>query len=95
MWQHIACVANDVDIRVYIDGLLDCTPGAHTTGVSDEAEAFQVGMDRGVTMASEFDGLIDEVAVFATNDGSGGALTASEVLDIKTNGLDGSKGVND
>lgn len=88
-WHHIACVANDTDLRIYSNGNLDCTPVAYSSGFSDQAEDFQIGCYRGASLADPFDGLIDEVAVFDRE------LSSVEVSEIYTYGIDGTKGAND
>jgi len=86
-WHHIAMVYNDTDLRVYLDGSLDCTPGAHTAGISEEPSVFLVG--QAFEGDYDFDGLIDEVAVF--ND----ELTSTEINNIYTDGISGDKGGSD
>ena len=93
-WHHVACVIDDTDMRIYVDGELDCEVSgsctAHTEGIFDGDAAFSIGCDFNNDTASDFfDGLIDEVGVF--ND----ALTAAEVLEIKNYGIDGTKGRSD
>jgi len=86
-WHHIAVVSNDTDIRIYRNGVLDCTPVAHDEGVFNNSAPFVVGSDWDVGAAVNFfDGLITEVAVFDR------ALSAAEILEIYENGLDGTKG---
>jgi len=85
-WYHVAFVFNDVDLRVYTNGSLDCTPLADTNGISDNASSFYIGSS---STGSPFDGLIDEVAVFDRE------LSSTEVAEIYTDGIDGTKGGND
>lgn len=85
-WYHIALVYNDVDVRIYVNGVLDCTPNAKTNGIYNGTADFLIGS----TVASQyFAGQIDEVAVFDRE------LSATEVLDIYTNGISGNKGGSD
>ena len=87
-WYHIAVVSNDTDVRIYVNGSLDCTPDSYVGGLYDGNGDVVVGAsDEG--SGSEIDGLLDEVAVFDRE------LTAAEVKDIYNNGLDGTKGGND
>lgn len=88
--MHLACVYNDTDIRIYVDGVLDTgadNPKAHTTGIFNSNASFIVGDGGGLT--NEFDGLIDEVIIFDR------ALSAAEILNIYNDGIDGSNGGND
>jgi len=90
-WAHCCGVYNDTDIRVYIDGVLDANgadnPKAYTAGLFNSSSPFEVGNNNDLSW--ELDGLIDEVIVFDR------ALTAGEVNDIYTDGMDGTKGGND
>jgi hypothetical protein len=93
-WYHVAGVANDTDVRIYVNGSLDSTPAAHTGGLFNSSTDFVVGGNRDAAdctsaNCADFDGLIDEVAVFDRE------LSAAEVSDIYTNGIDGTKGGND
>lgn len=88
-WTHIALVYNDVDIRLYRNGSLDSganNPKAHTAGIADGGGNFRVGSFGG---SMHWSGLIDEIAIF--NDD----LSAAEVLEIYTYGIDGANGGND
>ena len=81
-WHHVALVSNDTDMRVYIDGVLDSNgannPKTYSAGINNSSSNFLVGYS--------VDGLMKEVGVFNT------ALTAEQVLEIKTYGLDGKNG---
>ncbi|MFB5622597.1 MAG: hypothetical protein ACE5RH_01250, partial [Nitrosarchaeum sp.] len=61
-------------------------PKAHTAGIADGGGSFRVGSFGG---ASHWLGFIDEAIVLDR------ALSAAEVLEIKTYGIDGSNGGND
>lgn len=90
VWHHIALVYNDIDLRVYVDGSLHCTPGAHTAGIGNLYAPFQVGAIRWNEAADDhFDGLIDEVIVFDR------ALSATEIENLYNDGISGNKGGND
>jgi hypothetical protein len=94
-WNHIAVVYNDVDVRIYVNGLLVSNgannPCSWTTGIFNSTARFSLGgrlmNDGDVEFA--WDGWIDEVAVFDR------ALSSTEVMNIKTNGIDGTRGGND
>ena len=89
-WYHVAVVYNDTDLRIYVNGSLDMTPVANSTGVSGESVAFAVGCAfDNAAPAAYFDGLIDEVMIFDR------ALSAAEVSNIYAKGMDGTRGGND
>jgi hypothetical protein len=81
----IALVANNTDLRIYVDGALASSAVAHTTGVYNGSTSFQIGS---VTTTSSyyFDGGIDDVAVFNR------ALTSTEVASIASYGVNGRLG---
>ena len=83
-WHHLACVYDDTDQRIYIDGELDSNgadnPKAYTDGIGDEIAPFFLGTT-GTGADDFFDGIIDEVAIFSR------ALTALEIKDIYQHGL--------
>lgn|SRR3990167_8492871 len=85
VWYHVACVSNDTDIRIYLDGVLSSNgasnPITYTAGLFDGTAAFYVG---GRTAASSLlDGKLYDVGLF--ND----ALTADEVFEIYSHGMSG------
>lgn len=80
-WYHLGCVYNDVDIRPYVDGVLDGTPTAHTAGIFNGSAPFRIGERSGV--ANPFDGEIEDVCVCNT------ALTAEQMLQIATSKIKG------
>lgn len=90
-WYHVAVVYNGTDVRIYVNGSLDCTPASMTGNLYNGTAPYRIGTE---TNSSEqitnlFNGLIDEVGVFNR------ALSLSEVQDIYTNGLTGNKGGSD
>ena len=93
-WYNVACVYNDTDIRVYVNGSLDDglggadNPKSHTTGIFNGTAEFAVGAYHGGGV-NRWNGDIDEVIVFDR------ALQASEINDLYTYGIDGDKGGND
>jgi hypothetical protein len=86
-WYHIGCVANDTDVRVYVNGVLDSTPGAHTAGIFNATSPVNIGAYS--VSVNLYDGLIDEVGIFNRE------LTSTEILDIYTYGISGNRGGND
>ena len=89
-WAHVACVYNDTDIRIYVNGSLDSNgtdnPKSYTGGIYSGDGVFRVGSMGGSRF---FDGLIDEPGVWDV------ALSSTDISSIYTNGIDGSKGGND
>lgn len=83
-WHHTAVVYNDIDMRVYYDGSLDCSPNNHTGGIHAGTAAFNVGcvLNNG-SPADHADGLVDDVGIFDRE------LSSVEVSDIDTNGMAG------
>lgn len=81
-WTHGTFVYDGTDIRLYLNGSLDCTPVAYTAGVGYTTNTVNVGyyMAGGL----HFNGEIDELILW-----NGAALTAPEVTtvyDIQTLG---------
>jgi len=87
-WHHICAVYDDTDMRVYFDGSLDSNgadnPKTYSAGIYNGSDQFTISSD-----SSPADGLIDEVIIFDR------AISAAEVSDVMTNGIDGIKGGND
>jgi len=100
-WHHVAMVFDyDVGgstITLYVDGSEDTNgtdnPKSHTGGINDSTADVCIGCSASSTMSvistSTFDGLIDEVAIFNRK------LSAAEVNEIYTDGIDGDNGGND
>ncbi len=99
-WHHHCFVYNGTDIRIYLDGSLDTNtsnnlscdgsqdnPCEHTDAIPDTDTTFIVGAGHGNMYY--WDGLLDEIIIFDD------ALSAAEVLEIYTTGIDGDKGAND
>jgi len=84
-WYHVVGVSDGTDLRVYVNGSLDCTPVSHTSGIFNGSEAFKVVSDHYTNGA----GYIDEVGVWSR------ALSSTEVADIYNNGITGNKGGSD
>jgi len=89
--HHAAMVSDDTDIRIYVDGSLHCTPGAHTAGIYSSGDAeFQIGALIYNESADDFfNGLIDETSVWKR------ALSADEVKRLYNKGLSGNNGGDD
>ena len=86
-WYSIACVYDGTNMIVYVNGVEDGTL-ARTSGIYDANQKIFWGKrvsDNGGFPTAYF----DEIAIFKR------ALTPSEVLDIHTNGIDGTNGGND
>lgn len=79
-WYHVAAVYDDTEMTVYLDGVEDATPLAETGGIYNGTAQVRIGSSPSQA-GNEFDGLIDEVAIFNT------ALTQSQIQDIMNNGL--------
>lgn len=74
-WIHVAMVYDGVDMRIYIDGVLDAaTPLAKTDLIDTSAQAVYFGRREGD--AQFYGGLIDEVQILNR------ALSAAEVANI-------------
>ncbi len=86
VWYHIALVYNDIDMRLYVNGVLDATV-AKTDGIYNGTGHFAIGSE--TSGGDGFNGLIDEVAIFNT------ALSATQILEIYTSGISGNKGGSD
>lgn len=61
VWQHVAAVYNGVDLRIYINGVLSCSPVAFSNNIGATTQAYYVGSANGY---SKFTGLVDEVRVY-------------------------------
>jgi hypothetical protein len=88
-WHHIAGVFDNTNdlIHIYVDGSSDGDPVAHVGNISDQISEFNIGAFS--ASSAYYDGLMDEVAVFNR------ALSAAEILEIKTTGISGNKGGSD
>lgn len=89
-WQSLALVYNDTDVRLYVNGVLDengsDNPVAHTTGIYDGDQPFRIGAENG---EFHFDGLYAELIELNR------ACYASEILEMHTWGITGTRGGND
>jgi hypothetical protein len=88
-WYHGCFVYDDTDARIYLNGALDSNgsdnPLAYTAGLNDSGEPFYLGR----SAAQTFVGSMDEVIIFNE------ALTSTQIEEIYTSGIDGTKGSND
>ncbi len=85
-WYHVAVVYNDIDIRLYQNGVVDANgaanPDAFTTGSIDTSHVVMIGCgEYNSSLSGYWDGLIDDVAIFDDD------LSSTEVNDIMDNGL--------
>jgi hypothetical protein len=93
-WYHVACVYDDTDMRLYVNGSLDSNssdnPLTFSSGIFDGTSKFALGgRYSSGAITGNYDGLIDEVIMFDR------ALSATEIEEIYTDGIDGTKGSND
>lgn len=74
---HVAAVINTTDARIYVNGLLDCTPASAGSGVRAGSAKLGLGVCHAGSSgapAFPFNGTVDELAYFTT------AQTAAEIL---------------
>lgn len=88
-WYHVVAVYDDTDMRIYVNGYLDCTPVSKTDGIYNSTASFGIGENVAAPGGTSFGGLMSEAAIFDR------ALSSSEALDIYTNGISGDKGGSD
>lgn len=89
-WHHVCAVYDDTDLRIYVDGSLDSSgdnPIAWENGIFGSDALFVVANDWNGN--DGFDGLMDELIILNRD------LSAAEVTEIYTYGIDGSNGGND
>ena len=78
---HMCQVYNNVDVRMYVNGVLDSTPVAVTGNIRNNATAnLSLGRNEGFPTNAYVNGLIDDVRVYNR------ALSAGEVADLYTMG---------
>jgi hypothetical protein len=86
-WVHGAATWDGSDVILYVNGSPVTTNSVSGTLADATGQSFSVGeLDNGNNPA---EGLYDEVIVFNR------ALSAAEISDLYTNGIDGTKGGND
>ena len=85
-WYHIVCVDNNTDMRIYINGELNCVPLAKNDGIYNGNGLFYIGSMGG---ANTISGNIDEPIVLNR------ALSSTEVAALYANGISGNKGGSD
>ena len=89
-YRCIGVVYNGSAIQIYVDGTTKGSPSAFSSNLHAGSSTFNLGMYLSSgSAANYFDGLMDEVAVFDR------ALSADEMLEICSYGIDGSNGGND
>lgn len=81
-WVHWACVSNDVDIRLYKNGVLEADVQAHSAGIFNSSAAFRIGASANST-PGYLDSLVDDAGIFNTG------LDATDVNNIMVYGLKG------
>ena len=86
---HAALVRDAVEktIRLYVNGSLQ--GNANLTSVFEGASTFDIGFSgalNGIRAGSYWDGMIDEVALFASPLGQGGALRADQIRRLYNDG---------
>jgi hypothetical protein len=86
--HHVAAVYNGTDVRIYVNGVLANTPEARTSGIASGTATFRLGTSEVANTWLSGD-YVDEPIVF--ND----ARTAEQIVDIYTNGIDGTRGRRD
>ncbi len=73
-WYHIAVVYDGTDLRIYVNGLLDCTPVSYTLGIYNNTAGFYIGAN---SIPNAYtNAVIDDVAIWSR------ALSDSEVYDV-------------
>jgi len=85
-WNHLAVTYDDIQMILYTNAVPLAT-NAYTGGIFDSTANFKVGANNNVS--TYLNGRIDELIVFDR------AITAAEVLNIYTYGVDGANGGND
>ena len=73
-WFHVIAIADGTDLRVYLNGVLDCTPVAFTSSVFNGAGEFRIGANHTVN-TYPLTGSVDDVVV------ANHAFTATERTD--------------
>lgn len=73
-WYHIVAVYDGVDMRIYVNGILDCTPVAYTSGIVNNSQGLYLGCTS--VPNTYMTGALDDVAIWSR------ALSASEVEDL-------------
>ncbi len=71
-WYHVAVVYDGTDIRLYLNGSLDCTPVSYSSGIYNSTADFCIGIASDKT-SHTINGVVDDVAVWNR------ALTTSEI----------------
>ena len=88
-WVHLCGVYDDIDLKIYVNGVLEGTPLAETGGIFANSAEFVVGAYDSNGTVSAVNGLIDELILLKRD------ISSTEVLQIKKYGIDGANGSND
>jgi len=76
-WKHVVGVYNGVDLRVYVDGALSCTPVAQTGNIYFGAATLALRLGNApASTAFPYTGSVDDVRVYNR------ALSAADVADL-------------
>lgn len=88
VWHHVALTDDDATLKLYVDGVSVATPVAFTSGIYDTPYRLRIGDNdlQGNTNHIYYAGKMDEPAIFSR------ALSAAELTEAKTYGLDGLNG---
>src|SRR5574337_456611 len=71
-WYHVAFVYDGTDMRLYLNGSLDCTPVSYSSGIYNGTADFCIGIASDKT-SHRINGIVDDVAVWNR------ALSSTEV----------------
>jgi hypothetical protein len=86
-WTHVAFVYNDIDMRIYVNGVLDSNgtdnPKAYTAGMEAATDTFYISAGNWYGVSGFYNGIIDEFGMWNA------ALSSTQVSDICTNGIVG------
>lgn len=66
-FYHVAAVYDDVDLKLYVNGVQDATPTAFTNGLFNSTATFCIGASAcNGTPTAHMDGILDDMGVFNT-----------------------------
>src|SRR5574337_423458 len=73
-WYHVVGVYDGTDMRIYVNGVLDCTPVAYTSGIVNNSQGLYLGANS--VPNAYMTGSLDDVAIWNR------ALSAAEVDEL-------------